>query len=572
MAASLSGEFNFQQFTDAGDPLASGRVYTYTAGTTTKKTAYTDAAGSVAHTYTSDGAGGEYIALNARGELPAPLFLNSGSYDIALKRSDGTTVWTRRAKGQDDDAATLRTDLADTADAAKGDALIGTKASGTGAIARTQHAKNADFVYASDYDTLPNAVAAASGKTLRLTDGATYDITSTLSLTGLKGLVGAAAIRWNGTNNFNGYLLDASENSGIMISGAPSGELQLRCDTPAICRHGIKMGGGSISTFQSVLDHVVLIGAVGSAGASIAVDGGPSASLALNDGVFRDVRVDGFDIGYQVSAPDNKWFAGTIRVQTGGSFGIGIKAINNTKISVFGLVVSQARYALQLGHGIWGAACYGCWFEGITAGMILMDTALSEILGDVSFYSCRFDTDTPAVYLFDLDNWRPGSLINAGYFRIVGGDIHSINFTSAIRLHNDATRFPLTVHVDGFQDILAPIVWSGNTSRVSRRGAAAMTIGGVGDGIARHFTHFESALAWASIPAHDRDTRTATVTGVRTADQATVVATPVDLPANGLVWLARISADNTVQLIMTNTTTGAITPATMNWRFDIFTH
>lgn len=99
-----------------------------------------------------------------------------------------------------------------------------------------------------------------------------------------------------------------------------------------------------------------------------------------------------------------------------------------------------------------------------------------------------------------------------------------------------------------------------------------MTIGGVGDGIARHFTHFESALAWASIPAHDRDTRTATVTGVRTADQATVVATPVDLPANGLVWLARISADNTVQLIMTNTTTGAITPATMNWRFDIFTH
>lgn len=95
--ASLSGEFNFQAFADAGTPLASGRLYTYVAGTTTNKTAYTDAAGSVAHSYTSDGSGGSYIALNSRGELPAPLFLASGAYDITLKTSAGVTVWTRRA-------------------------------------------------------------------------------------------------------------------------------------------------------------------------------------------------------------------------------------------------------------------------------------------------------------------------------------------------------------------------------------------------------------------------------------------------------------------------------------------
>jgi hypothetical protein len=103
--ASLSGEFNFAAITDSGAPLAQGRLYTYVAGTTTKKTAYTDAAASVAHTYTSDGAGGEYIALNSRGELPSPLFLN-GTYDITLKRSDGTTVWTRRARGDDSDTTT----------------------------------------------------------------------------------------------------------------------------------------------------------------------------------------------------------------------------------------------------------------------------------------------------------------------------------------------------------------------------------------------------------------------------------------------------------------------------------
>lgn len=128
MAASLSGVWNLQEFTDAGVLMASGRLYTYAPATTTQKAAYTDAAGSVAHTYTSDGVGGQYIALNARGELPAPLFLTSGGYDLTLKTSAGATVWTRRAAGQEDLATTLdtalRADLADTSSAAKGAALV----------------------------------------------------------------------------------------------------------------------------------------------------------------------------------------------------------------------------------------------------------------------------------------------------------------------------------------------------------------------------------------------------------------------------------------------------------------
>ncbi len=97
--ASLSGEFNLQEFSDAGALLVGGRLYTYVQGTTTQKNAYTDIAGAVPHTYTSDGLGGQYIGLNARGELPAPLYLASGAYDISLKRADGSTVWTRRADG-----------------------------------------------------------------------------------------------------------------------------------------------------------------------------------------------------------------------------------------------------------------------------------------------------------------------------------------------------------------------------------------------------------------------------------------------------------------------------------------
>lgn len=100
--ASQPGTFNIQELADAGAPLVGGRLYTYDYGTTSQKTAYTDQGASVAHTYTADGAGGQYIALNARGELPAPLYLTAGSYDLALKRADGSTVWTRRADGAND--------------------------------------------------------------------------------------------------------------------------------------------------------------------------------------------------------------------------------------------------------------------------------------------------------------------------------------------------------------------------------------------------------------------------------------------------------------------------------------
>jgi hypothetical protein len=89
MSASQSGVFSLQEFTDAGVLLVAGRLYTYISGTTTQKTAYTDAAGVVPQTYTSDGLGGQYIALNARGELPAPLYLTTGSYDIVLKTRRG---------------------------------------------------------------------------------------------------------------------------------------------------------------------------------------------------------------------------------------------------------------------------------------------------------------------------------------------------------------------------------------------------------------------------------------------------------------------------------------------------
>lgn len=125
MTASLSGQFTVQALLDGGAPMVNGRLYTYVQGTTTLKTAYTDKAGTTPHTYTSDGLGGSYIALNARGELPNNLYFLTGSADITLKTAAGATVWTRRADPQDDaDSGLLRADLASTA-SGKGAALVG---------------------------------------------------------------------------------------------------------------------------------------------------------------------------------------------------------------------------------------------------------------------------------------------------------------------------------------------------------------------------------------------------------------------------------------------------------------
>lgn len=137
---SQSGVYNLQSLTSLGALGAGMRLYFYTQGTTTKKDVYTDAAGSTLHTLTSDGAGGEYLALDARGEAPAPIYMTSGAYDVCLKTAAGATVWTRRADPTGADLA-----------ASAGAASIGFLQAGTGAVATTVQAKLREFVSVLDF-------------------------------------------------------------------------------------------------------------------------------------------------------------------------------------------------------------------------------------------------------------------------------------------------------------------------------------------------------------------------------------------------------------------------------------
>jgi len=114
-------------------PLAGGKVYTYAAGTATPLATYSDPAGTIPNA--------NPVILNANGE--ASIYLTDGlSYKINLLDASNVQV-----PGYPIDqitnlsfaASQLRADLANTANSALGDALIGVHRTGTGAVAQSLH-------------------------------------------------------------------------------------------------------------------------------------------------------------------------------------------------------------------------------------------------------------------------------------------------------------------------------------------------------------------------------------------------------------------------------------------------
>lgn len=136
----------FQAFTDTGSFAVGYQLYTYDSGTTTPKATYTDA------TLTSVNA--NPVVLDARGE--AQVWLGSGAYTFVLKDASGVTVWT--VDGVIDPAYAVQLSF-ESEDDAKGDALMSVKARYPGAIARTQHDKNAETVSVLDFGAKGDGVA-----------------------------------------------------------------------------------------------------------------------------------------------------------------------------------------------------------------------------------------------------------------------------------------------------------------------------------------------------------------------------------------------------------------------------
>lgn len=180
-------------FPNTNYPLAGGKLYTYAAGTVTPLATYSDSAGTIPNT--------NPVILDANGE--AAIYLMTGlSYKINLTDASGVQIAgypIDNMTGADFAANQLRADLANTANTALGDALLGVLQPFTGAIARNQHLKNTDIVTPQDFGAVANAVtddqaaivlaanyASANNKILYMTGN--YGI-SKLTLTGINGLV-----------------------------------------------------------------------------------------------------------------------------------------------------------------------------------------------------------------------------------------------------------------------------------------------------------------------------------------------------------------------------------------------
>lgn len=400
MSASQSGVFSLQEFSDAGALLVGGRLYTYVNGTTTQKTAYTDAAGSVAHTYTSDGLGGQYIALNSRGELPAPLFLTPGAYDISLKRADGSSIWTRYAISVTDAAASIVSVLGVSADSkgASGDGATVNDSAIASAISTAGQGGVVNFTAGGVY--LHASPIVHGGTTLNL-NGATLKYTGNAQqITG----PGTGTSAYGGVIN---GILDSTASTCTQVIQVRSGfnckyrdlvlkvnsttatALDLVCNTTGTG----DPAEGTLNTVGCLFENITVVGTIGRV---FRLFGNISAGTVLqavtlnnffNCQHYGNCTIIGLD---EAAACDNNYFSGETRVECnaagsigrvtnssnpGGNAGVYANSSDTFAVDTFGSAGGRIGWKLNFSKDTY---C-GSFFQGPAAelGQIVNNGALS---------------------------------------------------------------------------------------------------------------------------------------------------------------------------------------------------
>ena len=193
MTATLGSFPVFRAFDADGAPLVGGFLYSYAAGTLTPLATYVDQAGITTNT--------NPVQLDTTGS--ANVWFGSSAYKLVLKTATGSTLWTVDNYQPESAAATLQADLASTASAALGDALVGVKKTGGGATTDHLFHENRPFNACTDFGASPTQTAAnnttylqaainaaiSSGRTLYIPSG-TYSTNATLTINGKVKIVG----------------------------------------------------------------------------------------------------------------------------------------------------------------------------------------------------------------------------------------------------------------------------------------------------------------------------------------------------------------------------------------------
>ena len=226
----------FQLFFDgAGDPLDNGSIYIGTVSqnpVTSPVQVYWDEAGTIPAAQPLRTSAG-YIVRNGS---PARVYLSEDDYSLLALDVKGRVVFTESSVTS---ISTLRGDLADTSDLAKGDALIGVKRTVANSVATTLHNwieqqsynVKTDFGAKGDNATddtvaFQRAIAAAAaveGKVV--VPAGTYKITSTLTITNRVDLVGerSAVLKRYAPITILAITGDYARVSGLDFDGNRSG-------------------------------------------------------------------------------------------------------------------------------------------------------------------------------------------------------------------------------------------------------------------------------------------------------------------------------------------------------------
>lgn len=153
---SFIGGAGWQFFDNNGKPLSGGKIYTYSAGTTTPVATYTSRSGTVPNT--------NPIILDAAGRTPQEIWAIEGTlYKYVVKTSADVLIRTWDNVGGSYVPSDFAQDLASTTDNAKGDALVGfrqSNASGflTGSVGNTVNYKLQEIVSVRDFGAAGDGV------------------------------------------------------------------------------------------------------------------------------------------------------------------------------------------------------------------------------------------------------------------------------------------------------------------------------------------------------------------------------------------------------------------------------
>jgi hypothetical protein len=149
-----------QFFDNNGNVLSGGKLFTYSAGTTTPAATFTSSLGVTAHT--------NPIVLDSGGRVPGgETWLTDGIiYKFVLQTSTDVLIATYdNVTGINDSSQLIafEADLANNSDVAKGDALVGFRQSNAigalaGAVGKTVHQKLQELVSVKDFGAVGDGV------------------------------------------------------------------------------------------------------------------------------------------------------------------------------------------------------------------------------------------------------------------------------------------------------------------------------------------------------------------------------------------------------------------------------